>query len=204
MHGKRRSPDELPPLSSRNHTFQDLNGRISLWVIKQVEQNERFPTNTEIAKEFEISVRWVAEHMRYYRHHATYFDQLKLLTPSILRAYAIRIAKNGKASDVRLWMELVEGWVNPAALAGIAPSSPGTDDIPIGQLTAENDELRHLENEYWLALRRHTQKPPGNDEVSGGVEVHRTGTSYPDEPGGDGGDGGETSSADVQPTPAAR
>lgn len=195
---------ELVPITDRKAAFQALNGMIMLWLMEYLQKNKRFPSNEEVAKEFKISTRWVQEHLRYLRQYAMYSDQLKTLTPIILQAFGMRLMRTGKAQDVMAWMKLVEGWMDPAALAMAARAPVANEEVPIGQLTAEDDELRNLETEYWETLRRRSAQSASNTASHRGLELQAHASPHLPEPHGEGGDSEEASSVDREHASSAR
>ncbi len=182
----------LKPLSERNDQFRIRNGEIMLWVIQFLEERKRFPQYEEAAQHFNLSRRWISEHFKYIESYTTYSEQLKQLTPMVLQSFGQRVIKSGRAADVIAWMKLVEGWIDPNVIAAAAIPPAPTDATPIGELTAVDDELRDLETEFWLTLRRRAQESAGSDAVPGEGPLPADGTPYPPEPHGEGSDRGET------------
>lgn len=162
------SPEgKLLPLEQRRPQFRELNGRIMLYVTTFLMQNKRLPQREEVAKEFDMSARWVVEHMKYLTDYINYKEQLATLTPMILQSFGVRTIAKGRSQDVVTWLKIMHGWIDPA-VAALAPLPPLAQDTPIGQLTAEDDELRKLETEYWQALYSRSQKSTGDTEAPAG------------------------------------
>lgn len=188
--GTGRGPT-LKPLSERKESFQTKNAMIMLHVTKHLEDHKRFPPYSEIAVAFEITTRSVVEHMKYFQGYTAFSEQLKTLTPMILQQFGVRTISKGRSQDVIAWMKLVEGWIDPNVLAAAAIPPAPTDATPIGELTAKDDELRHLETEYWLTLRRRAQESAGSDALLGEEQLQTDGAPYLSESSDQGGDSGE-------------
>jgi DNA-binding transcriptional regulator YhcF (GntR family) len=70
--------------------------------------NERKPSYRELAKLTKLSLKTISRHIQDLNFN-DYVSDLRVLTPNVLMALYKR-AKDGKAAEVKLWMEIVENW----------------------------------------------------------------------------------------------
>lgn len=73
-----------------------------------IERTGRKPTMNEIARKSGVCVRTVKRHMHNYRNE-NYMKELRILTDDVMIALYQK-AKEGRAPEVKLWMQLVENW----------------------------------------------------------------------------------------------
>lgn len=75
---------------------------------KLMTKNGKKPTPTEISDESGISLRTVKRHLRKLRCEL-YLSDFRILTDEIVVALYEK-AKEGRAPEVKLWMQLIENW----------------------------------------------------------------------------------------------
>ena len=78
------------------------------FIINFIHEFNRFPLNKEIADGLKISVSTVNRHKEEIEI-GNYIPELKKLTPGIIRGLGDKASK-GNASEVKLWLQYVEGW----------------------------------------------------------------------------------------------
>lgn len=82
---------------------------------KLLYKNGRKPTPTEISEESGVSLRTVKRHIKGFRSEL-YMNEFRILTTEIVIALYEK-AKEGRAAEVKLWMQLIENWKEMQGIA---------------------------------------------------------------------------------------
>lgn len=137
-----------------------------MWVVKYLMEHKRLPTATAVGREFGMTAKWAKTHLQYLSNYTEHLDDLRTLTPTILSSFGARVVAKGRAADVLTWLKIMHGFIDPAL---VPPGTPNThDDVNIGKLTTEDEQLRDLEAEYWERLARRAQESPGDTSPHSG------------------------------------
>lgn len=95
-------------MSDRKFIYKKYHHMIEGFIINYISEYNRFPLNKEIADGLKISLSTVARHKEEIAI-GNYLPELKKLTPGIIRGLGDKASK-GNASEVKLWLQYVEGW----------------------------------------------------------------------------------------------
>lgn len=95
-------------MKNRTFVYKKNHHMIEGFIIHFIQEHNRFPLNKEISDGLKLSMRTVTRHKEEIII-GNYIPELKKLTPSIIIGLADKASKGG-ASEVKLWLQYVEGW----------------------------------------------------------------------------------------------
>lgn len=95
-------------MKNKSFIYKKYHYMIEGFILSFIQEHKRFPLTVEIAKELKIAESTVRKHRKEI-DISNYIPQFKNMTPEIIRGLAAK-ARSGSASEVKLWLQYVEGW----------------------------------------------------------------------------------------------
>lgn len=95
----------------RNKTWQVNDVIIRNAFLTWIEKYKKSPTLRELAKETKLNYNTVIKHLKDMSFETDVKPKFKALTDQVLLGLSVAAIKKGKAPEVKLWMQIVEGMV---------------------------------------------------------------------------------------------
>ncbi|CAB4218766.1 hypothetical protein UFOVP1596_41 [uncultured Caudovirales phage] len=93
----------------KNKKWQENQILIRDAILSFLKLNVRAPTLKELAEETKLSVNTIHKHYATIKFESTN-NPLRALTPDVIASIAVS-ARKGSSASQKLWMQLMEGWV---------------------------------------------------------------------------------------------
>lgn len=122
--------------TTKRRDWQIMQQKVAKAFIQLYRDNQRQPTNAELAKEIGVSERTIIRHLKSL-DFADYFIEQRSTFAPLMESVMIAIynsAIKGKVPAQKLMLQIVFGWAEPTSYDPPQPSQPNTDSNEMAEL----------------------------------------------------------------------